>query len=78
MNYLINEKSKDLLNANLLEATILIAAIPERMLDAEMRSRVEAALQSLQQSSRVLDNLRPEPTDSLINDWNDMEGDVQP
>jgi FKBP-type peptidyl-prolyl cis-trans isomerase (trigger factor) len=77
MNYLINQKSKDLLNANLLEATILIAAIPDRMLDAEMRSRVEAALQSLQQSSRVLDNLRAEPTDSLINDWDDMEGDVQ-
>jgi FKBP-type peptidyl-prolyl cis-trans isomerase (trigger factor) len=78
MNYLINQKSKDLLNANLLEATILIAAIPDRMLDAEMRSRVEAALQSLQQSSRVLDNLRAEPKDSLINDWDDMEGDVQP
>jgi FKBP-type peptidyl-prolyl cis-trans isomerase (trigger factor) len=77
MNYLINQKSKDLLNANLLEATILIAAIPDRMLDAEMRSRVEAALQSLQQSSRVLDNLRAEHKDSLINDWDDMEGDVQ-
>lgn len=69
MNYTIPQSSKLLIEKSLLEAAVLISAIPDSLLSAEMIATRDLTLHNLNRSGSVLNN--------LVTNWEDLEADVQ-
>lgn len=68
MNYQISKNTKDLLSGVLINSGLLIASIPDALLNEEMKALQEQTLHELQEVSRRLDGALPA--------WEDMESDV--
>jgi len=68
--YQITKQSKEIIEANLIRASVVVASIPDRYLEGEFKKEVQSLLNDLQETSRMLENLKPV-------EWQDQESDVQ-
>lgn len=59
MNFKISNTAKETISGTLMDSALIIAAIPEQILDSEMKSQIEIALHNLQLSQQIIDNLHP-------------------
>jgi len=55
--YSITQETKNLISTNLYEASIVIASIPEELIDEEMKKIIEIILHNTKNNINLLDNL---------------------
>jgi len=55
--YSITQETKNLISTNLYEASIVIASIPEELIDEEMKKIIEIILHNTKNNLNLLDNL---------------------